>query len=766
MDERPRNFLITSLCILLLSSRIAPGGENFALVDLIDPMTGTITLRNPNDFYGLGKTFPGAALPFGMVQLSPDTITGGDNASGYNYLHDSIEGFSLCHLSGTGWYGELGNFLVMPTTRGPLEIDRDKARSKFSHENESASAGYYSVELDRYDVCTELTATPHAGILRFTYPENQTSRIQVDLARRIGMKQRYLEHGRQHVSLLDNQTIQGWMDCPHIDGGWGQGAGGVSYRLFYHARLSKPISRFGVWDKSQVLPGKKPYEGSNTGFYCEFETSDNEQVLIKVGISFVDVEGAKSNLTAEIPEWDFDATRSAARKQWEQILRLVEFKGGSETDRTIMATALYHSFLDPRSIVDVDGRYRGPDGTIRQQDGFKFRTVFSGWDAFRSHFPLLTIIRPDVIHDEINSWIELAESTGRHYLPRWEILHSYSGCMLGNPAVSVILDAYEKEIRSFDVDRAYELCVNSVERFGNHPKGFTPDSLSHTVEYAYSDWCVGRFAELLDKSADSDKYYERSLAYRNVWDPRVRWMRARNEQGEWLPWSTKSTYGQGCVESNPYQQAWFVPHDVSGLVELMGSDFFEAELTAFFDKAPADLQWNNFYNHPNEPCHHVVFLFNYIGKPWLTQKWTRRICDVAYGVGPWGLGGNEDLGQMSAWYVLAAMGLHPVCPGDGNYQLTSPVFDEITMKLDPRYSTGRTFKIVAHNNSSENVYIQSAKLNDNALNRAWLAHHEIAAGGILEFEMGPQPNRDWGTPPPSSNVPDRIKLRANAIHRQ
>ena len=725
-------------------------------VDEIDPMIGTITKRSDNDFFGLGKTFPGAATPLGMVQLSPDTITGGDNASGYNYLHDSIEGFSLCHLSGTGWYGELGNFLIMPTN-GPLEVNRDKARSSFSHEHEEAKAGYYSVLLDRYNIRTEISATQHAGMLRLTYPANKTSRIQVDLARRIGMKDRWIEHGHQTIEFLDDQTVQGWMDCPHTDGGWGQGAGGVSYRLYYFAKFSKPLLNKGVWEKLKPSSGTVKHQGANAGFYGEFETHENEIVLMKVGISLVDLEGAKNNLEVEIPGWDFAATRDEAELQWNKVLRLVEFKGGTDKDRTIMATSLYHCFMDPRCIVDADGRYRGPEGQIKQQKDYKFRTIFSGWDAFRSHFPLLTIIRPDVIHDEINSWIELAKATGRDYLPRWELLHSYSGCMLGNPAVVVVLDAYQKGIRSYDVEQAYQLCRNSVERFGNQPLGFTPDSLSHTVEYAYSDWCVGQLAELLDKPDESREYYQRSLDYRNLWDPQVRWLRAKDKRGDWLKWTKKTDYGQGCTESNPYQQAWFVPHDVSGLMELMGREFFEKELIAFFEKAPEDLQWSDYYNHPNEPCHHVAFLFNYIEKPWLTQKWTRALCHTAYGLGPYGLGGNEDLGQMSAWYVLAAAGIHPVCPGDGIYQLTSPVFDEVTFRLDPNYYTGKTFKIVAEKNSPENIYIQSAKLNGQDLPRCWITHQEVAAGGVLEFQMGPAPNREWGTAPAGSNLPETIR---------
>ncbi len=737
-------------CSLLLPACRATGVEP---VDLIDPLIGTITLRTPDDFYGLGKTFPGATTPFGMVQISPDTITGGDNAPGYSYLHNTIEGFSLVHLSGTGWYGEFGNFLVMPTT-GPLQPNRDLAKSEFSHDNETARAGYYSVLLDRYQTQVELTATQRTGFYRFTFPDGEAPRVQVDLARRIGMKSRWLEHSRQRVEFVGDRAVRGWMDCPHTDGGWGQGAGGVSYQLYYYAEFSRAPKSVGVWDREEVHREVREYEGTNSGLFVEFAPDESPELLMKVGLSFVDADGAKANLLAENPGWDFDEVARNARQSWADALSLVEFQGGSERDRIIMATALYHAFMDPRSIVDVDGRHRGADGVLRTAQGFRFRTVFSGWDAFRSHFPLLTLIRPDIINDIINSWDELATATGNNYLPRWEIMHSYSGCMLGNPAVSVVLDAYTKGIRGFDIERAYGLCVGSVEKFGNHPRGFTPNGLSHTVEYAYTDWCAGRLAEMLGKEADAKTYFERSKAYRNLWDDEAGWFRGKDEQGRPLPWYGKEEYGQGCVECNPYQQGWFAPHDVAGLMAVMGREAFDDELEAFFDGAPDDLQWNNFYNHPNEPCHHVAFLFNYGGKPWLTQKWTRRICDIAYGLGPRGLGGNEDLGQMSAWYVLAAIGIHPVCPGDGVYQITSPVFDEATIKLSPDYYPGGRFTIRAENNSEENLYIQSATLNGKEHTRCWLEHSQIVAGGELVLQMGPEPNRDWGTPPPLSNLPD------------
>lgn len=307
--------------------------------------------------------------------------------------------------------------------------------------------------------------------------------------------------------------------------------------------------------------------------------------------------------------------------------------------------------------------------------------------------------------------------------------------MIGNPAVSVLADAYIKGIRGYDAEKAYLYALNSVNRFGNGEKGYVPDSLSETLEYAYSDWCVSRLAEALGKQEDATEYLEKSRAWRNVWDPGVQWMRARREDGSWLPWEGKLKHGQGCVESNPFQQGWFVPHDVPGLMETMGRDIFLSELERFFENAPGDFLWNDYYNHPNEPVHHVPFLFNLAGEPGLTQKWTRAICDRAYGTGVEGLRGNEDIGQMSAWYILAAIGLHPVAPGDGIYQVTSPVFSKITIHLDPDYYSGRTFTIIAENNSPENIYIRSMELNGDPLDRFWLTHDEITAGGVLRMVM-------------------------------
>ncbi len=737
--------------------------EKKSKVDYINPMIGAVTYgKKTTDAHGFGKTFPGATTPFGLVQLSPDTRTEGDNGSGYSWNHTTIEGFSFTHMSGVGWYGDLGNFLVMPTTgklhtnKGEDENPENGYRSRYSHDNEMAKAGYYSVLLSDYNITAELSAAPRAGIIRFTFPENDSSRIQIDLARRVGGTST-----EQYIKVVNENTISGWMKCPPEGGGWGNGDGKADYTVYFYCQFNKPLKDYGVWSANipdgwirkreevcssryQELVAKagihkrvKEFHGKHIGFFTNFKTTEKEQVLVKSGISFVSIEGAKLNLEKDIPDWDFDGTVEKARLLWEDVLLPVSVEGATERDKTIFYTALYHTMIDPRAFSDSDGKYIGADRKIHTTNNFTYRTIFSGWDVYRSMFPLQTIINPQLVNDEINSLIQMADFSGKKYFPRWEFLNSYSGCMIGNPAVSVVVDAYEKGIRNYDIEKAFQFCKNSVDTFSNTELGYTPNSMSKTLEYAYTDWCLGRFADSLDKNQVANEYYKRSKDYRNIWDTTVGWFHSKDEEGNWLEWKGKTTQGQGCVESNPYQQGWFVPHDIAGLTRLMGgTDSIQNQLTDFFEKAPADFLWNDYYNHPNEPVHHVPFLFNEIGLPEQTQKWTRRICEAAYGTDAFGLCGNEDVGQMSAWYVLAAIGIHPICPGDNKYEITSPVFNRINLYLDDMYYSGHTFTIIAHNNSKENVYIKTVKLNGKKLDRFWITHEEIVQGGVLELEMG------------------------------
>uniref|UniRef100_UPI004047936C GH92 family glycosyl hydrolase n=1 Tax=Mariniflexile sp. TaxID=1979402 RepID=UPI004047936C len=734
-------------------------------VDYIDPIIGAVTYgKKSKDAHGFGKTFPGAATPFGLVQLSPDTVSDGDNGSGYSYEHPTIEGFSFTHMSGVGWFGDLGNFLVTPTVgklqtnRGIPDYPEGGYRSRFSHETEITKAGYYAVTLDDYKVRTELTAAPRAGIIRFAYPESDSSRIQIDLSRRVGGTST-----EQYIKIVNENTIEGWMKCPPEGGGWGAGQGNADYVVYFYCQFSKPLKDYGIWSadipavprkmrfirqdnyqdavkNAEIFKGKNDMQGKHLGFYTNFSTKDGEEVLVKSGISFVSIEGAKENLEHDINHWDFDKTLKEARNSWSEAIKSIKVMGATDVEKTIFYTAMYHTMIDPRAFSDVNGNYVGADKKVHQTKDFTYRTIFSGWDVFRSQFPLQTIINPSLVNDEINSLLQMAELSGKDYLPRWEMLNSYSGVMLGNPAVSVINDAYQKGIRNYDIEKAFKYAKNTVDNTGNGELGYFNNHISKTLEYAYSDWALATFAKSLGKNDIAETYFKKSKNYKNIWNDEVNWFRAKDSTGTWMEWKGKTVHGQGCIESNPFQQGWFVPHDIDGLKTLMGGEeAFKNELIAFFENTPEDFLWNNYYNHANEPVHHVPFMFNEAGVPHLTQKYTRTICDKAYGTDAYGLCGNEDVGQMSAWYVLAAIGIHPINPGDNKYQITSPVFNEIEIKLDSNYYSGKTFKIVAKNNSKVNIYIQSMKLNGEPLNRYWITHQEITQGGVLEIDMGPEP---------------------------
>ncbi|MGN6416278.1 MAG: GH92 family glycosyl hydrolase [Pseudobacter sp.] len=744
--------------------------------DYVNPFIGASTSTGKAGVYhGLGKTFPGAATPFGMVQLSPNTITGGDNGSGYSYEHSTIEGFAFTQMSGVGWFGDLGNFLVMPST-GKLETAAGKEdapekggyRSVYDKSSETATAGYYSVQLTEHHIKTELTAAPHSGIIRFTFPKHEQSRIQIDLARRVGGTS-----VMQYVKVVDDHTIQGWMRCTPDGGGWGNGDGKANYTIYFYAQFSKPLKNYGVWSadipddwkrkreniesevyqqriaESKILTGIKEMQGKHLGFFTEFATGEGEQVLMKSGISLVSMDGAKRNLQAEIKDWNFDTVRKNARKLWNNALSKLSIEGGDLNKKTVFYTALYHTMIDPRAMADVDGQYPGGDLKTHVTSQFTKRTVFSGWDVFRSQMPLQTIINPVVVNDLVNSLVELGDQTNNKYFERWEFLNAYSGCMLGNPAISVVADAYAKGIRNFNVPKALSYAINSSEKFGNGEKGYTSGGLSiaYTLEYAYTEWATAKLAGWLGNKEAEKKYLQRSQSYKNIWDSTKQWFRPRMDDGSWEPWPEQGRLKEwyGCMEANPYQQGWFIPHDIPGMVQLMGGkEKVLADLSHFFEKTPDNMMWNDYYNHANEPVHHVPFLFNRLGQPWLTQKWTRFICGKAYNNSVEGLVGNEDVGQMSAWYVLAASGLHPVCPGETRYEITSPVFNKIIFRLDPKYATGKTFTIIAKNNSPENIYIQRAMYNGKEYAKSYIDHKEIAAGGILQLEMGPSPNPAWG----------------------
>lgn len=645
--------------------------EEKRAAEYVNPFIGASTnVRDAGAYHGLGKTIPGATYPFGLVQLSPNTITGGDNGSGYSDEHESIEGFAFTQMSGIGWYGDLGNFLVMPTI-GPMHTNSGKLenpdagyRSRYDKASEYAQAGYYSVYLSDYRIRTEATVAQRAGMLRLT-------------------------------------------------------AG---------AEIHRQVSSF---------------EGKHLGFFTEFETTKDEVVLMKAGISFVSEENARENLETEIADWDFERVLQSNQQAWKEALSKVEVASDDEELKHIFYTALYRTMIDPRLYSDTNGEYMGGDKKIYQTGSFQKRTIFSGWDVFRSEMPLLTLIRPDVISDMLNSLITLADESGKGYLERWEFQNAYSGCMIGNPAISVLVDAYKKRIRNYDLEKAWQYAEESSRLFGNAKYGYVPGSISSTLEYAYTEWCMAELAKALGKTSEEQHYRKLAKSYQHIYDAEHRSFRQKDEKGTFLPWPEKGrlTECYGSVESNPFQQGWFVPHDIEGLTQLMGGrEKTIEELDYMFAHTPTDFLWNQFYNHANEPVHHVPFLYNRLGQPWKTQYWTRFICQKAYKNEVKGLVGNEDVGQMSAWYVLASIGMHPICPGDTRMELSAPLFDKVTLRL----AGGKVFTIRVKGQSPQNTYIQSATLNGKPYTKCYIDYQDVVQGGVLELTLSDQPNKNWG----------------------
>ncbi len=766
----------TLLCTATLLQAKAP-------IDYIDPFIGT---------GHQGKDFPGATTPLSMVKVSPDT---GGTIS-YNYASRAIQGFSFDHLGGADG-GEMGNVLVAATT-GTLQAYAGRPgagyASSIAKSTEKASAGYYSVMLDTYHIQAEATAAPHSGMLRFTFPENGQSRIQVDLAHRNGGTSTH-----QTVKVIDDHTIEGAIECPPEGGGWGPG-NCTRYTAYYHVEFSKPFTTSGVWSatlppgpwihrtstpefvaackNAQVIPGCQEKEGQHLGFYSEFPTKAGETVLVKTGLSFVSVAGARANLASEIPGWNFDQVHQQARDKWTQEIGRLAVEGGTEDDKTIYYSALYRALQFPQIFQDLDGSYTGDDFKPHHADGFTYRTVFSGWDVYRSEFPLLCLVDPTVVNDQINSMVSMAETSGRHYYDRWEIMGAYSGCMIGNPEVVVINDAYQKGIRKFDTARAFDDATVTMRTFGVWKTPYCPGNLSETFEYSLNDWNMAQLAAALGKKEDAAKYLQLSQNYKTLFDPTQAWtydpagtdarpewkgwFRAKDGKGDFVPW-TGLLEEKTTRESTVYQAGWCVPNDIPSLIQLNGGkDLFIAKLTDFFERTPDFTKWNpylgtknpvhqrgmepwwNFYNNPvNEPTELIPFLFNRAGAPWLTQKWVRKSMGV-YLTGPEGMPGDDDCGQMSAWYVFAAIGLHQACPGDPRFEIFTPLFDKVTIQLDPKFTKGGTFTITAKNNSPENVYIQWARLNGQPMNRCWLNYSEITAGGTLDLVLGPNPNKSWG----------------------
>lgn len=726
-------------------------------VNYVDPMIGTVGDEKKTSIHGGGKTHPGACYPFGMVQLSPDTTTSGDNGTGYNYCQNTIEGFSFNHMSGVGWYGDLGNLQVMPITgetdlrsgsnaEVPFKNGTVGWKSSFSHEKETARAGYYSVMLDRYGIFCEATVSCHTGMLGFTYPEHTESGLIFNFSRRIAGRAKL-----QRIKLSENY-IYGSIVCDHALGGFGRGRGKIDYTLHFCMELSMPYRSARFFEKESFLDESlMEAEGEDLHLLIHFPTFEGEQVRIRCGISYVDAEGARNNLKTECPDFDFEGLCQKTEKAWERALSHVWVEDGNETDKTILYTCLYHTMLDPRTAVDADGRYADANGEIHFAD-YTRRTMFSGWDVYRSEFPLLTILKPHVVNETVRSLLNIALTANRSF-PRWELMGIDSGCMVGDPGTLVMADAYLKGIRDFNIRKAYEIAIASARSkeslFGKdfqniHPvcdsyqkQAYVPEKLSDTLEFLLADYVLAQLALVLEKEEDYQFLMERVNRYAENYCSDLGFMCPRDENGNFM--DVKGCYDtNGCVESNIYQQSFFIPYDISGLEKLFGKDRMKNLLEELFEKADFSALWNENYNHSNEPCHNLTHYFNAMGFPERTQYWTRRIQKEAYRTGAFGFCGNEDVGQLSAWYVLSALGFAQVCIGNPKYDLNTPLFKRAVIRLDERYHPcmfSDHLIVECDNDPLEYPYIASVSLNGKKLERVYLTYKEITNGGVLRFEL-------------------------------
>ena len=722
----------------------------------IDPIIGTVGDVETASIHGGGKTHPGAVLPGGMVQLSPDTITGGDNGTGYNYVDKTIEGFSFNHMSGIGWFGDLGNLQIMPIVGEtdlrsgsnkwiPFNKGTKGWKSEFSHENEKVKAAYYSVLLERYNIFAEATATMRTGTLRFTYPKSNEAGIIFNFSRRIGGKADF-----QKVKIIDSTHLEGEIICTHKNGGFGLGQGNIDYNLYFYIELSKPFKDKKFFANEEYINDDTNYfENEDAGLILRFDTEDKEQIEVKCGISYTDIEGARNNFKVE--STDFASTLENAAKVWDEVLECVKVEGTNETDLTLFYTCLYHSLLDPRTSMDADGRFRTAKGEILKVD-YTHRTMFSGWDVYRSEFPLLTLIRPDMVNDEVNSLLNIAISANSCF-PKWELMGIDSCCMCGDPGLLVYADAYVKGIRNYDNDKAFEIAMASgmcetefkgKSFFNHHParddfknNAYWAGSISYTLELLLANFALYKLCNEMGKTNEADHFLQRAMSYVNNYNKDLGFLCPRDEDGNFL--EVKDEYDErGCVESNIFQQTWFVPYDVKGLSELMGNARTIELLEKLFSKADFSALWNINYNHSNEPCHNITHYFNILGLPKRTQYWTRRIQKEAYRLGAYGFCGNEDVGQISAWYVLSALGFAQVCISDPKYYFNTPLFKKATLKLSPEYHNCKvsdTLTITCNEDPLLYPYIDEVYFNGKKLEESYITFEDLTSGGTLEFKL-------------------------------
>lgn len=743
----------TVLLIVAIALSLQLGRAQTDYSQYVNPFIGTGSI----DSLSLsGSNFPGAAYPFGLVQLSPDTDDQPeDPCSGYDYADSLIMGFSHTHLSGTG-VADLFDFLFMPYG-GEIKWDaRDDDNgnegysSVFNHKNETASPGYYSVLLDDYQIKAELTATEHCGMHRYTFAENQPHHLMIDLNHSLDKSRPYWSCkvvGAQ-LRVLNNQTIEGY----RLITGWAR-----LRKVYFRAEFNRPFSSQCIKSNGKLLQDAIIGNGTNLKMVASFNENNDQPLIIRVGISSVSPEGARDNLKAQIAEFDFNKLAEQTRRAWNKELSIIDIEG-TEQQKRIFYTSLYHTCFHPNNIADVNGDYLNSNQVKCNAPDKKHYSTFSLWDTYRAAHPLYTITQAERTVGFIHSMLRQYKEYG--YLPIWQLWSSETYCMIGNHAIPVIVDAYFKGFKGIDWTLAYEAVKASstishnnapfqmLDKFGYFPENLQSQSVSITLEIAYNDWCVAQMAKDMGKEDDYQYFSKRASLYKNLFDKEIGFFRSKNDKGEWIePFSPLKYGGNGgypFTEGNAWQYLWYVPHDVYAFVDLMGGrKAFADKLDEFFTtKAlPEDVNGNasgfiGQYAHGNEPSHHIVYLYNFVNQPWKAQAYAAQVMQEQFTDQPSGYSGNEDCGQMSAWYIFSAMGFYPVNPANSIYCFGSPRLESASIHL----GQGKIFKVITHNASKENVYIRKIKLNGQVYSKTYLRHEDIINGGEIEFFMDRKPN--------------------------
>ena len=735
-----------------------------------------------NPFIGtskMGHVFPGATAPFGMVQLSPQTnfeVMHNEDGSyntetyeycaGYQYRDSTIIGFAHTNFSGTG-HSDLGDFLVMPTTGelilDPLETsDGDKGfYSTFSHDNEEASPGYYKVDLDSYNITSELTASERVGFHQYTFPKSDNAHIILDMVYNV------YHHDNKNVwtfiRVENDSTITGYRQTK----GWAR-----DKKVFFAAKFSKPFKSYGhkKYDEIKYDGFYRRFKqnenfpemaGKDLRAYFNFDTDEGEQIQLKFALSPVSSAGAMKNLEAEIPHWDFNKVKEETKQKWNSELAKIEVETLTEDDKITFYTAMYHTNLSPILYEDADGQYRGLDQNIHQSEGFTNYTIFSLWDTYRALHPLFNITQPKRNNDMIKSMLAHHDESVHNMLPIWSHYANENWCMIGYHATSVIADAMAKNVGDFDHERALQASVNTAnvryfDGLGDYiDYNYVPDDLSHssvskTLEYAYNDWCIAQMAKQVGDTSIEEEFLKRSEYYNNVYDPKIGYMRPKLSDGTFRKnFDPMDTHGQGFIEGNAWNYGLYVPQNIEKMVDMMGGkerfsqhldSLFTMEIDDKYIEKHEDITRDGIignYVHGNEPGHHIPYLYNWTGQPEKTQARVRMIMDTMYGPTVEGLCGNDDAGQMSAWYIFSSLGFYPVTPGSADYALGSPLVKEAKIHLE----NGKTLTIKANNQSKENVYVQSVSINGRVLENSLLSHQDIMKGGELIFEMSNKPKQ-------------------------